>query len=55
MPNCTFTAAGTIVDFSRVDNAFDTIKKAAASMLKEATLTVTVEYTEKIGTGELPK
>lgn len=54
MVNCTFTLNGTIQDFSRIDNAYSTIKRAAATLLKDATISVTVEYEEKIGTGELP-
>lgn len=55
MPDTTFTVNGTITDFSKVDNAFASIKKAAGTLLKDATISVSVVYTEKIGTGELPK
>jgi hypothetical protein len=55
MPNCTFKIEGTVVDFSRVDDTFKAMRLQTLKMLKDWTISISVDYEEKQGTGELPK
>lgn len=54
MPDCTFKISGTIKDFNRVDDAFKAIKTQTVKLLTDWNITLSVEYTEKAGTGEVP-
>jgi len=53
--NCTFKVEGMITDFNRVDDAFKAIKAQAVKMLKDWKISVSIEYEESQGTGEIPK
>ena len=51
---CKFVIQGNIADFDRVDNAFTAIKRETVKLLKDWSITLSVEYTEKAGTAEVP-
>lgn len=55
MPGFTCTINGDIKDFAQVDNAYASFKREATKLLSQATIKVSVEYSETIGTGETPK
>ena len=54
MPELVFKVAGKIGDFSKVDNAFKTLKTQAERTLTDWEISVVINYQEKQGTGELP-
>jgi len=54
MPELMFKITGTIKDFNRVDNAFAAIRTQTVKLLTDWAITLSVEYTEKQGTGEVP-
>jgi len=53
MPESTYIIRGTVIDFTRVDNLFASMKREAEKMLTDWTIDVEVKYTEK--KGEKPK
>lgn len=47
MPQCTFTIVGDIVAFDRIDDVYKALKREGEKLLKNWTITVTAEFTEK--------
>lgn len=54
MPECTFKIEGKIKDFNRLDDAFKAIRLQTMKLLMDWKITLSVEYTEQQGTGEVP-
>jgi len=52
MPKAKFTITGEIEEFDRVDNLYRSLKREGAKMLKNWTIEVNAEYTEKEGEKE---
>lgn len=52
MPQATFKITGEIDEFDRIDNVYRSLKREGEKLLKNWTLTVTAEYTEKAGEKE---
>ena len=55
MVNCNFKISGEILDFNRIDDALKAVRTQSQKLLKNWTIEVSVEYTEKYGVGELPQ
>jgi hypothetical protein len=53
MPEATFIIRGAIVDFTRLDNLYVSLKRETEKLLKDWTIDIQVKYTEKMG--EIPK
>ena len=51
MPQCTFEITGDIASFDKVDDVYKVLKREGAKLLKNWTLTVSLELIEK----EVPK
>ncbi len=52
MPRAKFTITGDIAEFDRVDNLYRSLRREGSKMLKNWTIEVTVDYTEKEGEKE---
>ncbi len=52
MPKATFMITGEIEKFDRVDNLYNSLKREGSKMLKDWTIQVNVEYSEKEGEKE---
>ncbi len=49
MPKMTVTLTGEITEFDRIDNLYAAVKRECKKMLKDWTINVAAEYTEKEG------
>ncbi|MQY79688.1 MAG: hypothetical protein GH151_10925 [Bacteroidetes bacterium] len=49
MPRATFSISGDVTEFERVDNLYRSLKREGKKMLKNWTIDLKVEYSEKEG------
>ena len=49
MPECTFIIRGSVLDFTRLDNLYKSLKREGDKLLEEWTIDVEVKYSEKKG------
>lgn len=49
IPKAIFTITGDIEDFTRLDNLYKSLKRESDKLLKDWTIDIKVEYTEKKG------
>lgn len=53
MPEATFIIRGSVLDFTRLDNLYKSLKREGEQLLEDWTMDVEVKYSEK--KGEKPK
>jgi len=54
-PTASITIKGEIEDFTRIDNVYKSFKREGMKFLSNAEITVTIDYTERFGTQEIPE
>ncbi len=53
MPEATFIIRGSVLDFTRLDNLYRSLKREGDKLLEDWTINVEVKYSEK--KGEIPE